>query len=116
MTGFSNNRTHLAFLKGLGNNRYLVLTRNYGAILSIVLDDAETSPDCVITINSTYAAEFLEPFSAAALLPEFAKEYDAIQLYLSASNQPMLGLLSSARAALAMRELNLSVESPMQTM
>lgn len=111
MTPPASQRSQIAILKGFGQNRYLVLTRNYGALISVVLDDSESSEDCAFNVVSTHAALFLEPFSDQLVVPEFKNEYDAILLHLSTADLPILGPLSSARAALAMKELHLSVET-----
>lgn len=94
----------LAYLLGPNRSRHLVLTRNYGAVIAVILDDGVPSQDgSILRIPSKNAAEFLEPFSSDIFAPGVSTQYDAIQLYLTANNLALLGPLSSARAALALK-------------
>lgn len=104
MTQAPTSRSALAYLLGPNNTRNLVLTRNYGAVIAVILDDSVPGQDSsILRLPSKNSAEFLEPFVSDILAPGVTPQYDQIQLYLAANNLGPLGPLSSARAALALK-------------
>lgn len=103
MTDMPASRSALAYLRGPNNTRNLVLTRNYGAIIAVVLDDKDFNENAIMRIPVLHVAQFIDPFCDDIVIPDMADQYDAVQLYLSDNNLPMIGPLSTARAALAVK-------------
>lgn len=79
------------------------MTRNYGAIVAVLLTDVEDDASSVMRIPSEHVKEFLEPFHDDVVVPELDDFYNQIQLYLSTNRLTLLGPLSTARAAYAMK-------------
>jgi hypothetical protein len=95
-------RTSLAFFLGPNKAKTLVMVRNYGAIDAVLLtDDAEDQS--FMRIPVAQSAEFLEPYADDLVAPELNDYYDRIQLYTSSHGLTLLGPLSSARAAFALK-------------
>lgn len=105
-------KTKLAFLKTPNNGRVIVLTRNHGAVTSILLtdrpDDDVSGKASTMCISAHHCNEFLIPYVDDLIAPELNEQYNALQLHLTNTNQPLEGPLTSARAAYAMKKLGLT--------
>jgi hypothetical protein len=106
------NRTQIAHLRGPAGALDLVLTRSYGAVTAVILDDSETSENCSFRIGTPFYSEFLQPFEKTAA--DFSVEIDRLHAHLSNEGSAQLGLLAMMRAAVAMRELKLGEKSALQ--
>ena len=104
MTTAPQGSPELAYLLGPNNTKHLVLCRDYGDITGILLDDAEIDETNLLRIPTKHYAEFLEPFSKTLIVPGMDAEYNALDMYLSYMNRPVLGPLTSARVITKMRE------------
>lgn len=107
-------KTSLAFLTGIDHERYLVLARDYGAVIAVILDDSIFTENTVLRVPSQTALELLEPYADDIVAAELSEQYDQLQLYLLQNDRSLLGPLTSARAALAMKRDNLTPESAIE--
>lgn len=105
------NKTKLALLMGAGEPD-LVMTRSYGAVTAVILDDSETSENCSFRLGNTYCSEFLEPFEQTTA--DFSSEIDRLHAYLTNEGQAQLGLLAMMRAAMALRDTKLDEKAAIQ--
>lgn len=110
MSKASSSKSSLAFLIGPDKTNCLVLTRNYGAIVAVILDDTDLNEDTFMRIPSVHSTEFLIPYSDDLIAQDLIDQYDAIQLHLTTTGAPKLGPLTSARAAWAMKHKGMPVE------
>ncbi len=105
------NKTKLALLKSTGAPD-LVMTRSYGAVTAVILDDSETAENCSFRLGNTYSSEFLEPFEQTTA--DFSAEIDRLHAYLTNEGQAQLGLLAMMRAAMALRDTKLDEKAAIQ--
>lgn len=114
MTQVPSGTAALAFLKSPNGGRTLVLTRTYGMVVAALLtENFEGATDQRYTLMRMpldNVKEFLEPYVDDLVAPELNEQYDELQLYVSENNLPLLGPLSSARAAYAMKHKSMSPE------
>lgn len=99
----------LAFFRNTNvGERDIVIVRNYGAVMALVLDDGHPGANSVIRILSEQLTEFTEHYSDSLIADDLLAQYADIELYLSQSNLAFVGPLTAARAAMYMRneELN----------
>ena len=108
MTQAPRGRSSLAFFLGQKSTKTLVMVRNYGVIDAVLLSDEGEDQSTVIRIPVKISAEFLQPYYNDIINPELNEFYDKIQLHLSNNRQTLMGPLSSARAAYAMQQFNVS--------
>lgn len=110
MTNMPKGTANLQFLKGYhGHQDSLVLARSYGAVLAILLSDDVSNSLSIMRVPSSKASEFLRPYSDTVVAPELTEQYDHISLYTSQNNLPLVGPLTSARAAYLMKYDGLGV-------
>ena len=95
-------KSELAYFFGPNQTKSLVLSRSYGEIVSIILDDTLVDETAVLRIHAKHFNEFLESFSPSVIIAGMDAQYNALDMYLTTMNQPVLGPLTSARAVMAM--------------
>lgn len=108
MARLATGRSSLAFFLGPNSAKTLVMVRNYGAIQAVLLTDEVEDASTVMRIPMKISAEFLLPYCDDLVSPELSEYLDKIQLYLSTNRMTLLGPLSSARAAYAMQQFQVS--------
>lgn len=110
MTNVPKGKTALAFLLGPNNSRNLVMTRNHGAIIAVILDDTQIDENSLLRFSSVHVEEFLEPYCDDIVAPELSEQYDALQLHVSTQGDSLLGPLTSGRAALIMKNMKFEAD------
>lgn len=105
------NKTKLALLMGAGEPD-LVMTRSYGAVTAVILDDSETSENCSFRLGNPHYSEFLKPFEKTTA--DFSIEIDRLHTYLTNEEQAQVGLLAMMRAAIALRDMKLDEKAALQ--
>lgn len=114
MTSAAQGQSELAFLYGANGSKNLVMCRDYGDITSVILDDSAINETSILRIPTKHYAEFLESFCEGVLVKGLDAHYNAIDLYLLAMNQPVLGPLTAARAVLSMEHNKCSPAAAIQ--
>ena len=97
-------KSKLAFFRQPDGSRPVVLTRVYGELTAVILDDGDLGENAVIRLYDSLADQFLEPYCEGIVDPALTAQYDEIQFHLTENDLPILKPLASVRAARHMRE------------